>query len=164
MNEEFKEDVNYLIQNAMSEQQQITVPLVTKSGEVPAYKTAGAGAVDLSYYGNTIEKFTPHEAKLLPTGIFIKLPTGYVGLVFIRSGCGKVGFELSNGVGFVDEDYTGEIFIALRNATHNELSVEPGERIAQLCVIPVPKISFMRVQQLEQTNRGSSGFGSTGKF
>ena len=105
----------------------------------------------------------PHKTVLIPTGICARIPAGCFGGIFARSGlASKKGLRPANCVGVIDEDYTGEIMVALHNDTEEERSIENGERIAQLIIIPykVPKIRV--VDELPKTDRGSGGFGSTG--
>ena len=114
----------------------------------PYYASAGAAAMDL-----------------LPTGIAIALPSAeYVALVFDRSGLGiKHGIALSNGVGVIDSDYRGEIGVGLVNLSGTPYTVAPGDRIAQLAVVPVVRAALTPVEELDETARGAGGFGSTGK-
>ena len=101
----------------------------------------------------------------MPTGIAIGLPSPEtVGLVFARSGLAvKHGLALSNGVGVIDSDYTGEIRVGLVNLAAEAYTIEPGERIAQLVVMPVCLPAAVEVEALEETARGAGGFGSTGR-
>ena len=101
----------------------------------------------------------------IPTGIAIALPSAeYVALVFDRSGLGiKHGIALSNGVGVIDSDYRGEIGVGLVNLSGTPYTVAPGDRIAQLAVVPVVRAALTPVEELDETARGAGGFGSTGK-
>lgn len=101
---------------------------------------------------------------MIPTGIAISLGSPeYVALLFARSGLAvKNGICLANGVGVIDSDYTGEIMVALLNTSDRPFTVEPGDRVAQMAVVPVCKALFTPVDALEETDRGSGGFGSTG--
>ena len=107
----------------------------------------------------------PGGRAFLPTGIAIALPSAeYVALVFDRSGLGiKHGIALSNGVGVIDSDYRGEIRVGLTNLSDTPYTVQPGDRIAQLAVMPVVQAELERVDSLDDTGRGTGGFGSTGK-
>ena len=101
---------------------------------------------------------------MIPTGLAMELPTGYVGLIFARSSMGvKRDLAPANKVGVVDSDYRGEFMVALHNHGSREQRVENGERIAQLVIAPVFTPGFTEVQQLSDTARGTGGFGSTGK-
>ena len=107
----------------------------------------------------------PRALVSIPTGIAIALPSAeYVALVFARSGLGiKHGIALSNGVGVIDSDYRGEIRVGLTNLSDTPYTVQPGDRIAQLAVMPVVQAELERVDSLDDTGRGTGGFGSTGK-
>ena len=99
------------------------------------------------------------------TGISMEIPEGYVGLVFARSGLAcKNGLRLCNSVGVIDADYRGEIKVVLHNDSEYVREIKPGERVAQMIVMPYPKVSFIEVKELSDTVRGESGFGGTGRF
>ena len=107
------------------------------------------------------------ETKMIGTGVAMEIPTGYVGLVFARSGLAcKKGLAPANKVGVIDSDYRGEIKVALHNhnGSGDALCVDNGERIAQISIVPYLKADFEVVENLEDTERGEGGFGSTGKF
>ena len=101
----------------------------------------------------------------MPTGIAIGLPSPEtVGLIYARSGLAvKHGLALSNGVGVIDSDYTGEIRVGLVNLSDTAYTIEPGERIAQLVIAPVLLPEIVETDELDQTARGAGGFGSTGR-
>ena len=101
---------------------------------------------------------------VVPTGIAIELPEGTAGFVFARSGLGiKHGIALANGVGVIDSDYTGEVCVGLINQFDEPYQIQPGERIAQLAVLPILCPVIEAVDTLTQTQRGAGGFGSTGR-
>ena len=102
---------------------------------------------------------------VIPTGLAMELPdAGYGAFVFARSGLGiRHGLTLSNGVGVIDSDYRGEISVGLVNLSDKAYTIEPGERIAQLCILPVVQFAAVETEQLGHTGRGSGGFGSTGR-
>lgn len=105
----------------------------------------------------------PHSTVKVPTGISIELPIETFGGIFARSGLAtKKGLAPANKVGVIDSDYRGEVIVALHNDTDEIQSIEPGERVAQLIVIPFYPIVFEEVDKLEETERGEGGFGSTG--
>lgn len=105
----------------------------------------------------------PHKCVLIGTGVAIQPPVGYFGAVFARSGlASKQGLRPANCVGVCDYDYTGEYMVALHNDTDEERFVRPGDRIAQLVFIPYLNVDFVEVENLEDTDRGDGGFGSTG--
>ena len=98
------------------------------------------------------------------TGIAVQLPVGYVGLLCARSSLGvKFGLSLPNGVGVIDWDYRGQLQVALVNLSQTPYTIAPGERIAQLLVMPVCRAEFVQADSLEDTARGQKGFGSTGR-
>jgi dUTP pyrophosphatase len=101
----------------------------------------------------------------VPTGFIIEVPEGYEGQVVPRSGlAAKAGISLTNCVGTIDSDYRGEVQVLIINHSDTPYTFEPGERIAQLVLVPIPKIEVIEVENLgELTERGASGFGSTGK-
>ena len=131
----------------------------------PYYASAGAAAMDLHACIDEAVTLAPGGRAFLPTGIAIALPSAeYVALVFARSGLGiKHGIALSNGVGVIDSDYRGEIRVGLTNLSDTPYTVRPGDRIAQLAVMPVVQAELERVDSLDDTGRGTGGFGSTGK-
>ena len=132
---------------------------------VPFYASAGAAGMDLCACIDGPVTIAPREIVSLPTGIAIALPSAeYVALVFARSGLGiKHGVALANGVGVIDSDYRGEIMVGLYNSGESEYTVQPGDRIAQLMVTPVVQADVELVDELDETERGAGGFGSTGK-
>ncbi len=107
----------------------------------------------------------PRKPALVPTGLAIALPSEeYVALIFARSGLAtRYGIGLSNGVGVVDSDYRGEIKVGLINLSDKPYTVQPGDRIAQLVITPVCHARVHPVIELDDTERGGGGFGSTGK-
>ena len=132
---------------------------------LPKFATAGAACMDLCACLDEAVTLQAGERRLIPTGIAIALPSAdYVALVFARSGLGiKQGVCLSNGVGVMDSDYRGEIGVGLVNLGQSEYTVRPGDRIAQLRVTPVVQPTVVQVSELDDTDRGAGGFGSTGR-
>ena len=135
-------------------------------GEIPYpfYASAGAAAMDLHACLDGPLAIGPGELVRIPTGIAIALPSPeYMALVFARSGLGvKHGIALSNGVGVIDSDYRGGIQVGLTNLSNTPYTIAPGDRIAQLSVVPVVQVRPVPVEDLDETDRGSGGFGSTG--
>ena len=106
----------------------------------------------------------PGETLKIPTGIAVEIPEGYFGGVFARSGLAtKQGLRPANCVGVIDAHYRGEIIVALHNDSKTPQKISHGDRIAQLIMIPILSIEFNVVDELSETDRGSGGFGSTGK-
>ena len=136
-------------------------------GEIPrpARATEGSAGLDLAACIDEPVTIAPRALVRIPTGIAIALPSpDYVALVFARSGLGiKHGVSLSNGVGVIDSDYRGEIRVGLTNLSDTPYTVMPGDRVAQLAVVPVVQAALERVEELDDTGRGSGGFGSTGR-
>lgn len=103
----------------------------------------------------------PGEQKLVDTGVAVKIPEGYAGFVFNRSSQGKKGITIPHSVGVIDADYRGNIKVILKNLGNEVYKIERGDRIAQLVVIPVVLCNFEDIWN--DTERGTGGFGSTGK-
>ena len=136
---------------------------LTPNAIIPTYGTAQSAGADL-YSGMeqpvTIE---PGKTEFIHTGIAIAIPEGLVGLVYARSGMAcKKGIAPANKVGVIDADYRGEIMVALYNHGNEAVTVEPGDRIAQLVLTPFITAAFDEVDSLDETDRGNGGFGSTG--
>ena len=131
----------------------------------PFYATAGAAAMDLHACVDGAVTIPAGGRRVIPTGIAIALPSAeYVALVFARSGLGiKHGVAPANCVGVIDSDYRGEIMVGLHNAGESDYTVQPGDRIAQLMVVPVVQAQVQMVEELDDTARGAGGFGSTGR-
>ena len=131
----------------------------------PFYASAGAAGMDLCACTDEPVTIAPRQIASLPTGIAIALPSAnYVALVFARSGLGvKHGVALANGVGVIDSDYRGEIRVGLVNQSDVPYTIQPGDRVAQLAVMPVVQARLERVETLDETERGGGGFGSPGK-
>lgn len=132
---------------------------------LPHFATGGAACMDLCACMDESITLNAGGRHLVPTGIAIALPSAeYVALVFARSGLGiKKGVCLSNGVGVIDSDYRGEIGVGLVNLGDAPYTVQPGDRIAQLMVVPVVQPTLTVVDTLDETERGAGGFGSTGR-
>ena len=106
----------------------------------------------------------PHTTALIGTGLAAAIPAGYFGGIFARSGLAlKQGLRPANCVGVVDADYRGEVCVALHNDTDEPCLVRPGDRIAQLVILPFLAAEFEESETLPETDRGAGGFGSTGK-
>jgi len=133
--------------------------------QLPAYQTPGAAAMDLAALLEEPLTVAPRALVSIPTGLAIALPdAGWVALIFARSGLGiKHGIALSNGVGVIDSDYRGEIRVGLTNLSDMPYTIQPGDRIAQLMVVPVARAAVLELEELPDTARGAGGFGSTGK-
>lgn len=134
--------------------------------KMPFYATAGSAGMDLTACIEEDIVIEPLERKLIPTGIAVLLPDAEHGaFIFARSGLAvKHGITLANSVGVVDSDYTGEIKVGLINLSNTPYTLRKGERIAQMVILPVRQAVFTATDELEKTQRGSGGFGSTGEF
>jgi len=132
---------------------------------LPAYQTPGSAAVDLRANLDGPLVVPAGKSALIPSGLSIELPSpGFVALVFARSGlASRHGLCLTNGVGVIDSDYRGEIKIGLFNLSDADYEIQPGDRVAQMCVMPVCACRFELVSELQQSRRGGGGFGSTGR-
>ena len=142
--------------------------IASPQGRLPALPrraTEGAAGADLCANMDEAVTVPPMGRTVIPTGLAIELPdAGYGAFVFARSGLGiRHGLTLSNGVGVIDSDYRGEIRVVLHNHSGEPQSVEPGERVAQLLIVPVFTPGFQEAEKLSDTSRGAGGFGSTGK-
>src|SRR6056300_1885483 len=127
---------------------------------IPGYASEGSAGLDLRACISEPIELVPGKTELIPTGIsiFIKDP-GYAALILPRSGLGhKHGIVLGNLVGLIDSDYQGELFISTWNRGTTEFTIEPGDRVAQLVILPVVQARFSIVQEFEETERGIGGF------
>ena len=129
----------------------------------PRYGSTAAAGADLYAVGDAPLTVAPGETVFIHTGLAVEIPEGYVGLVFARSGLAcKRGLAPANKVGVIDADYRGEIMVVLYNHAQTAQTVEPGERIAQLAILPYLTAQFTEADSLTDTDRGEGGFGSTG--
>ena len=136
--------------------------------DLPAYATAGAAGLDLRACVDTPISLAPGATVLIPTGIAIHIADpGYAALILPRSGLGhKHGIVLGNLVGLIDSDYQGELMVSCWNrndAASAPFTIQPQERIAQLVIVPVQQVQFQEVVEFSVSDRGSGGFGSTGR-
>lgn len=142
----------------------IKIEIINKSKyPLPEYATSGSAGVDL--YANIDEDITVNmgEIKLIPTGIFIKLPLGYEAQIRARSGLSlKHGITLVNGIGTIDSDYRGEIGIILTTLKNEPFTITPGMKIAQMVIAKHEIAEFIEVKKLDDTKRGDGGFGHSG--
>lgn len=134
-------------------------------GQLPRYATAGSAGIDLRACIDQPLILGPGRTELIPTGIAIHLADpGLAAVVLPRSGLGhKHGIVLGNLVGLIDSDYQGQIFVSTWNRGGDAFVVEPLERLAQLVVVPVVQVGLNVVEEFRASDRGTGGFGSTGK-
>lgn len=129
----------------------------------PSYATEHSSGVDLKAFISEPITLKPLERKLIPTGIYLELPLGIEAQIRPRSGIAlKKGISILNTPGTIDSDYRGEIGIIVVNLSNDNVTIEPGERICQMVFAKYEKVIFKNVNEVNQTNRGSGGFGSTG--
>jgi dUTP pyrophosphatase len=142
----------------------IEVRVVRKTQHpLPEYETAHSAGMDLRADLADAVALSPGERALVPTGLFLEIPSGYEGQVRPRSGLAlKRGLTVLNAPGTIDADYRGEVGVILVNLSQEVQCIEPGERIAQLLFAPVTRGVLVEVEALNETERGSGGFGSTG--
>ena len=140
-------------------------PKIGREIPLPQFATPGSAAMDLRACLDGPVTLQAGARAVIPTGLAMALPSAdYVALVFARSGLGiRHGVALSNGVGVIDSDYRGEIAVGLHNSADAPYTVQPGDRIAQLAVVPVVRAELEQTDELDETGRGAGGFGSTGK-
>lgn len=144
--------------------EKISVKLLRPGARVPTYGTEASAGADLYACMQDKVEVGPGQSAMIPTGIAMEIPKGYAGLVFARSSMGaKRGLAPANKVGVIDSDYRGEIRVVLYNHSGEPQSIEPGERVAQLLIVPVFTPGFQEAEKLSDTGRGAGGFGSTGK-
>lgn len=130
---------------------------------LPRYATSGAAAMDLSACLTEAVTLAPGQRAVIPTGISMAIPPLHVGLLFARSGLAiKEGLALSNGVGVIDSDYRGEVQVGLINLSNEPRTIQHGQRIAQLAIMPIVQVHPLEVDGLDDTRRGTGGLGSTG--
>lgn len=143
---------------------QMRVKKLNPKAKLPTYGTNQSAGADLYVCMEEPVTIATGDTAFLSTGIAIAVPEGYAGLVFARSGLGcKRGLAPANKVGVIDSDYRGEVRVALHNHSGQSQTVEDGERIAQLVVVPVLAPELVETEELDDTERGAGGFGSTGR-
>lgn len=140
----------------------VRVPILCEPGvEAPAYATAGAAGVDLR--SRVALELLPLQRAMVPTGVRVAIPVGFEAQIRPRSGLAiRHGISMVNTPGTIDSDYRGEIQVLLINLSPDLFTVEPGDRIAQMVICPVAHALFDPVENLDDTERGEGGFGSTG--
>lgn len=139
-------------------------PRIGREYPLPQYATSGSAGVDLRACIDAPLEMKPGDTQLIPSGIAIHMADpGYAAIVLPRSGLGhKHGIVLGNLVGLIDSDYQGQIFVSCWNRGTSTFTIQPGERIAQLVVVPVVQVEFEVVSEFVATERGAGGFGSSG--
>lgn len=131
--------------------------------QVPTYGTEYSAGADLYACMDDPAVILPGETGFIHTGIAMAIPAGLVGLIYARSGLAcKKGLAPANKVGVIDSDYRGEIIVALHNHSSEEITVECGDRVAQMVIAPYIMAQYEETESLDETGRGAGGFGSTG--
>lgn len=144
--------------------QKVKIKKLKENAIIPTLGSEYAAGMDLYACIDNPIYISPHETVKIETGLSIQLPKKTFGAVFARSGLAtKEGLAPANKVGVCDSDYRGEYIVALHNDSNTSRIINPNDRIAQLVIMPYIPIQFVEVNELNNTNRGSGGFGSTGK-
>lgn len=142
----------------------ICVKKLNEKAMLPTYGSAEAAGADLYACLDGDVTIAPGETVFVPTGLAMEVPKGCAGLIYARSSLGtKRGLAPANKVGVIDSDYRGQVMVALHNHGKVPQTIAYGERIAQLIITPVFTPGFREVSELDDTQRGTGGFGSTGK-
>ena len=141
----------------------VKIHFLNKQAKMPVCGSKHSAGYDLYSICDELVTIGPHETVKMKTGIAMEIPEGYFGAIFARSGIAtKRGLRPANCTGVIDSDYRGELIVALHNDTDQLQFVEPGERIAQLVIMPYLSVEFEESNDLNETQRGEKGFGSTG--
>jgi len=143
----------------------ILIKIINQStNELPAYATLGSSGMDIRAFISEPLVLQPSERVLVPTGLFVEIPLGYEIQIRPRSGLAiKQGITCLNTPGTIDADYRGEIKVILINLSTEPQTINPADRIAQMVVQKVEQVQWVPVNELSDSDRGSGGFGSTGK-
>lgn len=143
----------------------VKIKKLTQDATIPTKGSEEAAGRDLYACVNAATVINPHMTKKISTGIALEIPKGYFGAVFARSGLStKKSLAPITAVSVIDSDYRGEVFVPIHNHSNTAQFINPQERIAQLIILPCPNFEFEEVDELDETERGGGGFGSTGGF
>ena len=141
----------------------VSVKRLDPRAKLPAYGSAAAAGADLYALTDGPVAVAPGQTELIHTGLALAIPQGYVGLVYARTGLAtRQGLAPANKVGVIDADYRGELMVSLHNHSGETRTVECGVRSAQLVIAPYLTARFQEAEELDDTERGKGGFGSTG--
>ena len=157
---DFIEIIVQALRNDYFKTMDIKIKKLTPTAKMPIYSTDGAAGMDL--FVDSVDNLENGEVKF-NFGLALEIPKGFCALILPRSSVYKLGLILSNSVGLIDSDYRGGISAIFYNFSLTTPPVSVGDRVAQLVIIPHPKINFMEVEELGETKRGIGGYGSTGK-
>lgn len=142
---------------------QIRIKRLTNTAKLPSRGSEYAAGYDLYADTDHCIEIAPHETVMVGTGLSMEIPDGYFGAIFARSGlAAKRQLRPGNCVGVIDSDYRGPVTVALHNDSDETKTIDPYERIAQLVVMPFLTVTFEETDELNDTDRGNGGFGSTG--
>lgn len=146
----------------------VKIKKLDEKAVIPQYATPGSAGLDFT--ATSYEYKQDIDCHVFGTGFAMEIPKGYVGLCFPRSSIRKIDLHLTNAVGVIDSDYRGEVMASFKNRDYTPDAIaelkkgyEIGDRIFQMIIIPYPKINFVEVEELSDTNRGEGGHGSTGR-
>ncbi len=141
----------------------IKIKKLRQNAKIPTKGSRFSAGYDLYACIDDEIEIEPFQIKKIPTGLSVEIPEGFAGFIFARSGLAtKHGLAPANKVGVCDSDYRGEYVVALKNSSTTKVTIKPNDRIAQLIVMPVEDVCFVLSENLEPTERGCCGFGSTG--
>ena len=147
----------------MKKLMRVQIKKLNKNAKLPVYSSEGAAGADLYALLENDFVIKPQETVLIPTGISMAIPSGYVGIIYARSGLAtKLGLVLANQAGIIDSDYRGEIMVAIYNRSNVEQIITNHQRIAQMVITSYIEANFEEIDELVSTSRGEGGFGSTG--
>ena len=142
----------------------VNIKKLNENAVIPTYGTEYAAGADLYACMDESVTINPGETSFIKTGLAMEVPVGYAGLIYARSGLAtKRALRPANCVGVIDSDYRGEIGVALHNDGKEAQAIHIQDRIAQIVIAPYLSVEFNEVDELEDTDRGEGGFGSTGK-
>lgn len=141
----------------------VPIKLLSTNATAPSFQTDGSSAADIAACISGPVVLQPGRRTIVPTGFALEIPDGYEAQIRPRSGLSsKYGICLANGIGTIDSDYRGEVGVILINLGAEAFTIEPGMRIAQMTIAAYEKVSFSVTDDLSETTRGESGYGSTG--
>lgn len=144
--------------------EKIRIKKLHPNAVIPTYGSLEAAGADIYACLEAAVTIPAGKTVFIPTGLAMEVPKGCAGLIYARSSMGsKRGLAPANKVGVIDSDYRGQVMVALHNHSQEDQLVNPGERVAQLVITPVFTPGFREVDDLSETDRGSGGFGSTGR-
>lgn len=142
----------------------VKIKRLNKLAKIPTRGTAESAGYDLYAATDKDIQISPHSNVKIGTGIAMSIPNGFFGGIFARSGVAtERNMRPSNCVGIIDSDYTGEVIVSIHNDSTETKTIQSGERIAQLVIVPYLSVIFDEVDELDETERGTGGFGSTGE-